>query len=109
MKKRNIVKNSNDFTNIIKKANFYKGKGFVIYIKDNNLDKYRFGISVSKKVGNAVIRNKIKRQIRMIIDQYKKNYQKNLDYIIIVKNGFLDYSFQDIKNSYEKLIKEINR
>ena len=79
-----------------------------IYIKDSEFDYSRFGISVSKKVGNAVIRNKVKRQLRSIIDASKKNYQKNLDYIIIVKNGFLDYSFQEIKDNYEVIIRKIN-
>ena len=109
MKKKFIVKKSSDFTKIINNANYYKGKNFVIYIKDNDLDYSRFGISVSKKSGNAVVRNTIKRKMRSIIDDNKKNYQKNLDYIIIVKNGFLDYSFQDIKDSYESIIKYINR
>ena len=109
MKKKYIVKRSEDFTKIIKNSVFFKGKGYVIYIKDNNLDYSRFGISVSKNTGNAVIRNKIKRQIRMIIDDNKKNYQKNLDYIIIVKNGFLEHTFNDIKDDYERLIEKINR
>ncbi len=108
MKKKYIVKKSSDFTTIIKKSTFFRGKGFVIYIKDSEFDYSRFGISVSKKVGNAVIRNKVKRQLRSIIDASKKNYQKNLDYIIIVKNGFLDYSFQEIKDNYEVIIRKIN-
>ena len=109
MKKKYIVKKSSDFTKIIKESHFLKGKGIVIYTKKNKLDYYKFGISVSKKTGNAGVRNRVKRQLRSIIDDNKKNYQKNLDYIIIVKNGFLDYSFQDIKDSYESIIKYINR
>ena len=55
MKKKYIVKKSSDFTKIIKESHFLKGKGFVIYTKKNKLDYSRFGISVSKKTGNAVV------------------------------------------------------
>ncbi len=109
MKKKYIVKKSSDFTKIIKYSKYFKGKGYVIYIKDNDLDYSRFGISVSNKTGNAVVRNRIKRQIRSIIDDYKKYYQKNIDYIIIVKNGFLDYSYQDIKADFESNLRKINK
>ena len=58
MKKKEIVKKQIDFTNIIKKGNSYKSKYLVIYYKDNKLKMNRYGISVGKKLGNAVFRNK---------------------------------------------------
>ena len=109
MKKKYIVKEHMDFTNIIKKGKYYKDKNFVIYIKDNNLDHYRFGISVSKKVGNAVVRNKIKRQMRMIIDSYKKYYQNGMDYIIIIKCNYISSSFDEIKKAFKNIIDKMNR
>lgn len=108
MKKNYIIKKSKDFTNIIKKSKYYKKRAFTIYIKDNDLDHSRFGISVTTNSGNAVIRNKIKRQMRMIINESKKDYKKNLDYIIIVKKPFISYSYQEMKEDYEKAIKSIN-
>lgn len=109
MKKKFIVKEHVDFTNIIQKGRYYKSKYFVVYIRKNDLAHYRFGISVGKKVGNAVIRNKVKRQMRMIIDNYKKNYQKNMDYIIIIKSNYVNGSFLEIKNSFEDTIDKMNR
>ena len=55
MKKKYIVKEHVDFTNIIQNGRYIRGKYFVIYYKKNELDHYRFGISVGKKVGNAVV------------------------------------------------------
>lgn len=109
MKKKFIVKEHIDFTNIINKGRYFKDKYFVIYILKNELEHYRFGISVGKKVGNAVVRNKVKRQMRMIIDNYKKNYQNGIDYIIIIRNGYIGGSFSDIKNSFENIINKINK
>lgn len=109
MKKKFVVKEHVDFTNIIQNGRYTKGKYFVIYYKKNDLDHYRFGISVGKKVGNAVIRNKVKRQMRMIIDNYKKNYQKNMDYIIIIKSNYAEGSFLEIKESFENMIFKMNK
>ena len=108
MDKLHTVKKSNDFSNIIHNGIFYKNKSYVIYYKDNNLDNYRFGISVSKKLGNAVNRNKYKRQLRFIIDKYKKNYQNGVDYIIIIKNGFIDQNFESKEKDFVYLIDKIN-
>lgn len=109
MKKKYVVKEHVDFTNIIQNGRYYRSKYFVIYMKKNDLDHYRFGISVGKKVGNAVIRNKVKRQMRMIIDNYKKNYQNDMDYIIIIKSNYVEGSFLEIKNSFEEIIYKMNR
>ena len=108
MDKLHTVKKSSDFSNIIHNGVFYKNKTYTIYNKDNELDHYRFGISVSKKLGNSVYRNKYKRQLRFIIDKYKKNYQNGTDYIIIIKNGFIDLDFESKEKDFVYLINKIN-
>ena len=94
MKKINILKNSRDFDRIIKNNKPYKYKDYIIYIERNESNIYKFGLSVGKKVGNAVTRNKVKRQLKSIID--KKNYQNNFNCIIIVGNGILKRNFQEM-------------
>ena len=108
MDKLHTVKKSRDFSNIIHTGIYYKNSSYVIYYKDNGLDYYRFGISVSKKLGNSVHRNKYKRQLRFIIDKYKKLYQNSTDYIIIIKNGFVDVDFKSKENNFVQLINKIN-
>ena len=108
MDKLHTVKKSREFSNIIHTGVFFKNRSYVIYNKDNGLDYYRVGISVSKKLGNAVVRNKSKRQLRFIIDKYKKNYQNGTDYIIIIKNGFIDLDFESKEKDFVYLINKIN-
>lgn len=108
MKKENRVKKNTDFYNIIQNGKKYYTKIFNIYINDSKIDTYRFGISVNKKIGNAVIRNKVKRQLRQIIHQNKKYYQINKDYIIIVKNSYLNYDFSSINQIFVELFKNIS-
>ena len=106
MKKYEIVKEHNEFDNIIENGSYKKSKNFVIYNKDSNFEYPRFGIAVGKKVGNAVTRNKLKRQFRMLLTTNKNLFSNNKDYIIIVKRSSLMSSFKDLelelKNIMEK-------
>ena len=76
MRKLYVVKNARDFERIIKEGHYVKNKSFIIYYSKNDLQYSRYGISVGKKLGNAVFRNKYKRKIRAIIDNYKKKLYK---------------------------------
>ena len=100
MRKLYIVRTTRQFEDIITTGKCYKNKYFVIYNKDNNLKYDRFGISVTKKLGNAVFRNKYKRIIRSILDNYKKLYINQKDYIIILRKDAIDCD-------YELLTKEL--
>ncbi len=108
MNRYHTVKKNSDFSNIIHHGRYVKNRSYVVYVKENQLDIYRFGISVSKKLGNAVHRNKYKRQLRFIIDKYKKNYQKGFDYIIIIRNGYIHLDFDEKDKDYIYLINKIS-
>ncbi len=108
MKKINVVKNNRDFARIINCGKKYWNDCFIIYVANNEYQNYRFGISVSKKIGNAVTRNKIKRQIRNIIDKYKNIYQNDKDYIIIVRKKYIDFNFQELSDAFNNLINRVN-
>ncbi|MBQ7141390.1 MAG: ribonuclease P protein component [Bacilli bacterium] len=103
MKKINIVKKNQDFSTILNNRKKIGNKYLVIYYKENNLSLNRYGISVSKKLGNAVTRNKIKRQVKNIIDKNENLFKKNQDYIIIIRKDFIDLKFE----SKEQIIKNL--
>ena len=108
MDKLHTVKNNRDFYDIIHNGYYVKNSLYTIYIKSNSLDHYRFGISVSKKLGNAVHRNLYKRQLRSIIDYYKKNYQNGNDYIIILKKDFPLSNYEEKCDLFFNLINKLN-
>lgn len=109
MKKINIVRDSKDFETAIHKGKFYKNELYIIYIIRNDKDYYRFGISVGKKISNkAVIRNKLKRQLKNIIDKNKNLYQKNQDYIIIMKRSCLEKTYQELEHGFLEIMNRIN-
>ena len=105
MKKINIVKKNLDFSRIIQNQRKYKFENYIIYIERTNDQVHRFGISVSKKIGNAVVRNKLKRQIKSIIDT--KDYQNSFNCIIILRKGILTKSFNKISEDLYSAFKTL--
>lgn len=106
MKKYNIIKESKEFDRIIHNNKSFKYKDYIIYIEYNNSNNYKFGISVGKKIGNAVRRNKVKRQLRSIIDE--KDYKNGFNCIIIVGIGINERSYSEMKDNYNKAITSLN-
>ena len=97
MKKINIVKENRDFNNIIKNNEPFKYKDYIIYIERKDSCIYKFGFSVGKKIGNAVMRNKIKRRLKNIVDKW--DYKNDFNCIIIVGKGIVSRSFEEMSNN----------
>ena len=95
MKKRNIVRKSEDFSRIINKRNGISNKAFIINQEDNNKKITKFGITFKHNLCNAVMRNKLKRQVKSIIDNNKNIYEISKNYIIIIREGALSLSYQE--------------
>ena len=94
MKKRFRVKKEKDFNAIFKEGKSFANRKFVIYRLENNEQHFRVGLSVSKKLGNAVMRNQIKRRIRHILIEHKNQLVENVDFVVIARKGveILDYA-----------------
>lgn len=108
MKVKYRVKTHEDFQEVIKAKQSVGNRMFVLYYKKNSLDHVRVGISASKKLGNAVIRNKIRRQVRMMC-QNVVNFDEQRDYCIIVRKQFLNESFDTNQKELSILIEKVNR
>jgi len=106
MKKIYRVRKNEEFSRIIALKRSVANAFFVVYTAPRSKGNARVGISVSKKLGNAVQRNRIKRQVRemarALIDF--ESYPKDL--IIIVRKPFVNRAFSDNKNDLEIAIKK---
>ena len=105
MKKKDIIKKSYEFTDIINNSKHVSNKSYVIYYKKSS--ELKFGISVPKKTGIAVVRNKIKRQVKSIIDNNKKYIQNDYLYVIIIRKGLLDLNYSEREKELISLMKRI--
>ena len=103
MKKIEIIKSSREYTEIIGACKNIRSKNFSIYYRKNNGEN-RYGISIPKKTGKAVIRNKIKRRIKNIIDNNKNSMQSAYDYVIIVRKGILELTYWEMESELLSLI-----
>ena len=103
MKKIEIIKSSREYTEIINTNIYRRSKYFSIYYRKTG-DENKYGITIPKKTGTAVIRNKIKRRVKYIIDNNKNIVQKGYDYVNIVKKGKVDLTYKDLEKELLKLL-----
>ena len=105
MNKDKILRKSEDFSIIISNKQYYKNKYFSLYYKESNTTLY--GITVPKKVGKAVIRNKLKRQVKNIIRTNENYIQSNYNYVIIIKEPALKLDYVGLTNNLLELTKKV--
>ena len=103
MKKIEIIKSSREYTEIINTNIYRRSKYFSIYYRKTG-DENKYGITIPKKTGTAVIRNKIKRRVKNIIDNNKKVVHNGYDYVIIIKKGILELTYKEMEKELLKLI-----
>ena len=106
MKKKYRVCKNYEFSSIMNEKHYYACPSFVIYVKPRILDHARVGISVGKKMGKAIIRNKIKRQVRMMVDEIY-DFTEDFDTIIIVRPKYHEENYGNNKKSLERLKKKV--
>ncbi len=94
MKKAFRVCKNYEFSSIIQNRQFVKSSSFVLYFRKRKEEHARIGISVGKKLGNAVCRNKVKRQVRSIVDTVF-TFEEPYDLIVIVRPNYKDKSFSE--------------
>ena len=106
MKKNLRVRKNEDFNKIISKKISLASSSFIIYKNQNDIDHGRVGISVSKKLGKAVVRNKLRRRIKEAFRNIDKTLLENQhDYQIIAKHTIFYADFNTIKNDLENCLK----
>ena len=99
MKFSQSLKKNRDFQNVYKKGTSFANSYLVMYILENGLQENRIGISVSKKVGNSVIRHRITRLIR---ESYRLNehlFVRGLDIVVVARPGAKGRSFFEIESA----------
>ena len=111
---QNSLKTSKDFSLVYNEKKSYANKYQVMYIRNNSLNVNRLGISVSKKVGNSVVRHRITRLIRESFRLNENMFNSGLDIVVIARIGAKGKDFKEIESAFlhlaklHKIIKEMN-
>ena len=106
MKKEFRVRKNEEFARIISEKRSVSNSSFVVYYSGRKEEHARVGISVSKKLGDAVDRNRIKRQVREMVRALIDFTECPKDLIVIVRKPYLEKAFLENKNDLEKALKK---
>lgn len=105
MKYTESLRNSIQFSNVYKNGRSKANKYLIMYILENNMSCNRLGISVSKKVGNSVIRHRIKRLLKESYRLQENMFNSGLDIVVIARGSASSISFKDMDSALLHLAK----
>ena len=96
MKYSESLKKHKDFQHVYKKGSSYANKYLVMYVLENGTGQNRLGISVSKKVGNSIVRHRLTRLIRESYRLQEERFRCGLDIIVIARIGAKEKGYKEI-------------
>lgn len=103
MQRRNRLTGSQRFSRIHQKGTSVANRLLVVRYLANELDRNRFGFMVSKRTGNAVVRNKIKRRLREMVG--RSSIKVGWDVVFIARKGIENASYQELKQAADSLLR----
>ena len=93
------LKKNRDFQLLYKEGKSRANRYLVLYVKENGLEKNRLGVSVSKKVGNSIVRHRITRLIRESYRLHEDMFNSGLDMVVIARISAKDRSMSEIESA----------
>lgn len=115
MKFSESLKKNSDFQRVYKQGKSYANRYLVLYVLENGTACNRIGISVSKKVGNSIVRHRLKRLIKEAYRLQEDKFYRGLDIVVIARMSAKDISYKDTKSALlhlgglQNIIKSINK
>ena len=93
------LKKNHQFQFVYRNGKSYANKYLVMYVKENGLGKNRIGISVSKKVGNSVVRHRVTRLVRESYRLHESMFNSGLDIVVIARNNAAFVGYKEIESA----------
>lgn len=100
MRHFNSIKKNSDFQKVYKTGKSYANKILIMYVMNAEDGDTRIGISVSKKVGNSIVRHHITRLLRESYRLNKDIVKTGLDIVVVARAAAKDKSFKNIESAY---------
>ena len=99
MKYSESLKKNKDFQTVYKTGKSLANHYLVMYLLPNELNRNRLGISVSKKVGNSVVRHRLTRLIRESYRMSEEHFRRGFDIIVIARTSAKAKSYHEIESA----------
>ncbi|TSB47539.1 ribonuclease P protein component [Alkalicoccobacillus porphyridii] len=107
MRKEQRIKKNEEFSAVFNHGRSVANRQFVLYVlKKEDQEQLRLGLSVSKKVGNAVMRNRIKRLIRTVFQEKQETLLPNCDYVVIARKPTASMDYQEFHASLAHVMRK---
>ncbi|MDJ0840881.1 MAG: ribonuclease P protein component [Acidobacteriota bacterium] len=107
--KSNRLRKPKEFRNVFNNGQKVVTHTLVFHVLRTALGASRLGLAVSRKVGKATRRNKVKRRIREVFRVRKHDFPGDYDMVVYPRRGVLEKSFQDYESSFDTLISILER
>ena len=99
MKFSESLKRNSDFQRVYREGKSYANHYLVLYVLQNQTERNRLGISVSKKVGNSVVRHRMARLIRESYRLQEDMFNSGLDMVVVTRKNAVNCSCQEIASA----------
>ncbi|MFD0961754.1 ribonuclease P protein component [Paenibacillus chungangensis] len=94
------LRNREDFSRIYRRGKSFANSQFVVYwSRHQGADPFRLGVSASKKIGNAVVRNRMRRMVKEIVRHQEDKIVPGTDFILIVRNPAVEMNASQMEKS----------
>ena len=108
MKESTTVKKNYEFRRLYRKGASAVGRSMVVYASPNRYGHNRLGVTVSAKLGKATVRNRVRRRLREIFRLNDARVKQGYDFIFVARTRAVSSSFQELTQTYCKLLKELS-
>ena len=98
---------SSEFERVYKQGTAYRGRLFSVHAFPNELGTLRLGLSVSKKVGNAVVRNTLRRRMREIFGVVSGEAEGDLDLVVSARLAAREATFEELRGEFERALRKL--
>jgi ribonuclease P protein component len=102
--KRERLTHPQEFRSVMKFGKKIPSRNLILFLKENNSQAHRLGLVVSREVGSAAYRNRIKRFIREYFRHYKNRIRGTLDVVILVRKNCTLQSYRETKEEMGRLV-----
>ena len=106
MKSWESLKKQQDFRNCYRSGRSYANRYLVLYVCGNGKEGNRIGISVSKKVGNSVVRHRVTRLIRESYRLHQQEFNSGLDMVVVARAGAAEAAYHEIRDALRHLARK---